>query len=271
MVGRVAGFLGRRLEDFLNKPLKGFMPLTTGDPAGLARTIRPADILLVEGNTRVSSAIKYLTQSTWSHAVLHVGPIPGCQTPEGEPHVLVEALLGLGVVSAPLSSYASYHTRICRPQGLTEDDARRVADFAVAHLGNDYDTRNVVDLARYLLPTPPVPMRLRRRMLALGAGSPTRTICSTLIARAFASVHFPILPMIETVDAAHGDAGANAMRHEIFHIRHHSLYTPRDFDISPYFSVIKPTLEGGFDYRAIEWAPDEGQPSGERQTLALSP
>jgi hypothetical protein len=37
-------------------------------------------------------------------------------------------------------------------------------------------------------------------------------------------------------------------------IRHHSLYTPRDFDISPYFEVIKPILAYNFDYRGLAWA-----------------
>ncbi|TIW95558.1 MAG: lipo-like protein, partial [Mesorhizobium sp.] len=43
------------------------------------------------------------------------------------------------------------------------------------------------------------------------------------------------------------------MRREILHIRHHSLYTPRDFDLSPFFRIVKPTLEYGFDYRAVAW------------------
>ena len=42
---------------------------------------------------------------------------------DGEPLVLVEANLGEGVVGAPLSKYHRYHTRICRPIGLT---ARRL-------------------------------------------------------------------------------------------------------------------------------------------------
>ena len=43
------------------------------------------------------------------------------------------------------------------------------------------------------------------------------------------------------------------MRKEILHIRHHSLYTPRDFDLSPFFRIVKPTLEYGFDYRQMVW------------------
>jgi hypothetical protein len=39
-------------------------------------------------------------------------------------------------------------------------------------------------------------------------------------------------------------------------VRHFSLFTPRDFDISPYFRVIKPEVECGFDYRTILWSED---------------
>jgi len=48
-----------------------------------------------------------------------------------------------------------------------------------------------------------------------------------------------------------GDDGRNE---DIFGIRHHSLFTPRDFDLSPYFATIKPTIESGFDYKSIRWA-----------------
>jgi hypothetical protein len=29
---------------------------------------------------------------------------------------------------------------------------------------------------------------------------------------------------------------------------------PRDFDISPYFDVVKPTIARGFDYTSLHWA-----------------
>jgi hypothetical protein len=53
------------------------------------------------------------------------------------------------------------------------------------------------------------------------------------------------------------------MRKEILHIRHHSLYTPRDFDLSPYFQIVKPTLEYGFDYKTVIWSdrPEQGMQS----------
>ncbi|MFM9974228.1 MAG: YiiX/YebB-like N1pC/P60 family cysteine hydrolase [Beijerinckiaceae bacterium] len=238
---------------FLTRPLRKFQPISTNGPDLLKRALQPGDVLLVEGNSRVSSAIKYLTQSTWSHAALYVGPIAGRETPEGEPHVLVEAELGFGVISTPLSLHAEEHTRICRPVHLDDEDRARLIRFVIQRIGDSYDAKNVIDLMRYLLPTPPVPIRFRRRMIALGSGEPTRTICSTLIAQAFQSVHYPILPDVERLFADGLDEHEKGTVKEIHHIRHHSLYTPRDFDVSPFFEIVKPTIEAGFDYKAVEW------------------
>jgi hypothetical protein len=245
--------IGKRLVDFLSKPISKFESVTTNGPQLLRGALQAGDVLLVEGNTRVSSAIKYLTQSTWSHAALCVGPIPGRFDDDGEPHVLVEAELGLGVISSSLSRHQNAHTRICRPAAMEKDDLRTILDFAVSRIGEDYDVKNVVDLCRYLLPQPPVPVRFRRRMIALGSGEPTRFICSTLIAQAFHAVQYPILPRVEVIRRGGGDERADMLLEEIHHIRHHSLYTPRDFDISPFFSVVKPTFEAGFDYRRMKW------------------
>ncbi len=70
-------------------------------------------------------------------------------TADGEPLVLVEANLGEGVVAAPLSKYARFHTRICRPTGLTDDDRARVCAYAAERIGFDYDLKNIIDLMRY--------------------------------------------------------------------------------------------------------------------------
>jgi hypothetical protein len=110
----------------------------------------------------------------------------------------------------------------------------------------------VFDLARYLLPIPPVPARWRRQMIALGSGDPTKAICSSLIAGAFQHIGYPVLPAI-TLQPGQDQRQRQAAR-EIFHIRNSSLYTPRDFDVSPYFDIVKPTLAQGFDYRRIHWA-----------------
>jgi hypothetical protein len=59
-------------------------------------------------------------------------------------------------------------------------------------------------------------------------------------------VRYPILPKVTTVESEQA-------RQELLEIRHSSLYAPRDFDISPYFEVVKPTILKGFDYHAMAW------------------
>lgn len=218
----------------------------------LTKALRPGDVLLVEGNSRISTAIKYLTQSTWSHAALFVGD--HARLPEGppRPHAFIEADVVAGVRVVGIEEFARFHCRICRPLGLSPSDAERLASYAVARIGHQYDTRNVIDLMRYLLPTPPVPTSWRRRMIALGSGDPTRAICSTLIAQAFQSIRYPILPDVTMISAA--KEGCLDCVKEIMRVRHHSLFVPRDFDVSPYFEIVKPSLVDKFDYHAIPWA-----------------
>lgn len=246
VMGLVLDKIGKLIARHLQKRSPGFEPYTPSDPTSLRSVIEPGDVLLVEGDNRISAIIKYLTQSTWSHSALFVGPIDGANELDGEPHVLIEANVGEGVTTAPLSKYFSYHTRICRPVGLSYEDRHTVCRYAINRIGFGYDTKNIVDLMRYLFPIP-VPQRWRRRMIALGSGDPTRIICSALIAQAFEAVRYPILPKVTT-------AGSRQARREILHIRDSSLYMPRDFDISPYFEIVKPTIVHGFDYTRLHWA-----------------
>ena len=261
MMRRIGSSIGRAIGRYLSEPVRHYRPLTTSAPNTLAPTLRHGDVLLVEGNTRVSSVIKYLTQSTWSHSALYIGDALAGPNAGEDPPVLIEADMVEGVCAVPLSRYAAFHTRICRPVALTADDAKRVIAYAISRLGHTYDMKNMIDLMRYLLPMPPLPSRCRRRMLALGSGDPTKAICSTLIAQAFHSVGYPILPALRR---RRSDPGAESHNREILYIRHFSVYTPRDFDISPYFAVVKPTLEHGFAYRSVDRTQSGGRPMDPR-------
>lgn len=243
--------IGRRLAHFLAKPREAGKPLATSGPEGFAATLQKGDVLLVEGTSRFSSAIKYLTQSSWSHAALYIGDALDSPGGEMEPRVLLEADVEYGVRAVPFSTYANWHCRICRPVSLSTEEIDQLVDYAVQRLGTQYDLKNIVDLVRYLIRTPPVPSRFRRRMLALGSGDPTRAICSSLIAQAFQSVHYPILP--ERYVLHSDDEECEDCYEEVLHIRHHSLFVPRDFDISPYFRIVKPIIEQGFDHSQLRW------------------
>ena len=236
---------GRGLARYLSAPTHCAPRHAPSDIEGIRGAIRPCDVLLVEGRSRFSSAIKFLTHSVWSHAALYVGTglLPG-------DHCFIEADVVDGVRTVGFDEFAGHGLRICRPRALLAEDARSLIEAARQRVGHRYDLRNIVDLLRYLWPTPPVPGHLRRRLLALGSGDPTRAICSSLIAQCFQSVHYPILPVVEQV---HDDPYCSACVREQWHIRHHSLFVPADFDLSPHFEIVKPPALKG-DYRAAPWS-----------------
>ncbi len=251
MTNNILRKLGRSLAAYITQPSPGYRPMATTNVTQMAAALRPGDVVLVEGNLRISTAIKYLTQSTWSHSALYVGDALGGTLGDPESPLLVEADLVRGVQAVPLTKYRDFHTRICRPVALDEAGRRRVVEAVISRLGHTYDLKNLVDLARYLFPLPPVPTRWRRRMITLGSGEPTKAICSSLIAQAFHSVHYPILPVVTRRHSSNAECADHV--EEIHQVRHHSLYAPRDFDISPFFQVIKPSVETGFDFRALIW------------------
>lgn len=245
------GLIGRKLARYLSAPRHVHGPSSPTPRELLSATLRPGDVLLVEGTSRISAAIKYLTTSSWSHAALFVGVIGEAHRVDRS-HVFVEADLVDGVRSIGFDEFDGYATRICQPVGLDDAERRAVCEHALARLGQRYDLKNIIDLARYLIAEPPMPKSFRRRMLSLGSGDPTRAICSTMIAEAFQSIRYPILPTKETRAAARHDCPG--CTEEIWHVRHHSLFAPRDFDMSPYFDVVKPTIFAGFDHRAMTWS-----------------
>ena len=247
----LARWFGERLGRYLTQQHHTHGTAAPTDPARLMACLKPGDVLLVEGQSRISLAIKYLTQSTWSHAALYVGDATGRVDSQGRTCCFVEADVRDGVRAVSVAEYAGLHCRVCRPVGLNAAEVDALIGYVLARLGQRYDLKNVVDLARFLLPTPPVPLQWRRRMLALGSGDPTRAICSTLLAQAFQAVRYPILPLIENLPSS--DPMCPGCVDEILQLRHHSLYVPRDFDVSPYFAVVKPSLAAGFDPHALVW------------------
>ncbi len=95
-------------------------------------------------------------------------------------------------------------------------------------------------------------------MIAFGSGDPTRAICSGLIAQSFETIGYPVLPDVAHFKAARSDC-PDCME-EVMRVRHHSLYVPRDFDVSPYFEVVKPGLVASFNYRDLKWEEKQDGP-----------
>lgn len=224
----------------------------------LSEELQPGDVVLVEGRTRVGGIIKLITQSAWTHAALYIGRLHDIEDRalrnlvvqhyqrDHSEQLLLEALIGEGTRISPLSRYANDHLRICRPHGLSRGDAQRVVGYAIRRLGSGYDVRQLLDLARFFLPWGIVPRRWRSSLFQVNAGGVTRTVCAGLIAESFAAVDFPILPFIDR-------SADGTLR---FFKRNTRLFTPRDFDYSPYFDIIKYPFLGIEDtglYRRLPW------------------
>ena len=267
------------IVDYLVEPLPSYERRVRNDLGSLLADLRKGDVILVEGDQRVSAIIRYLTQSCWSHAALYIGDellrrgdeqAAWARDRFGDDaeHLLVEAL-PRGVLVGPVAKYVDYNLRICRPHRLRPEDLRTLMDQAVATIGWRYDLRNVLDLARYMIPVTVVPPRWRAAALHFGSGEPTEVICSSLIARLFHRVRFPIMPTVTYPDEATEEPRGRLVRRifgepsdeytGIFRMRHPTLVTPRDFDLSPFFDIVKqnPIARGDFDYSRIQWADDE--------------
>ena len=259
----------------LTRRRKRYRRFVFNDAGKLKATIRPGDVLLVEGDQRVSQAIKYLTTSSWSHSAIFIGDAllrrdaatrADVQRRFGREakFLLVEALVDRGVVVSPLIKYLELNVRICRPVGLKAEDLAIVLDHVVSRIGWKYDRRNFWDLTRYLLPFQMIPPELREDALHFGSGVETETICSSLLAEAFGKVRFPILPVpvrrkpttaAERLRQQLLGRPTRRARSGLLSARHPTLCVPRDFDLSPYFDIVKFNAREveAFDYRRLEW------------------
>ncbi len=217
----------------------------------LCYEIRPGDVVLVEGRSRISEVIKLITQSPWTHSALYIGHAYEINNPQlrqkvlsyhqGDPQapLIIEALLGEGTVVHSIDKYRHDHLRICRPSNITPKDAQKVTEYGISKLGSEYHVRQLLDLARFLFPYSLLPRRWRSSLFMHNlnsdkngsdkSSSATNTVCSSMISEAFAQIQFPILPVTEQLKNGQYS----------LYMRNPRLMIPKDFDYSPYFEIIK--------------------------------
>jgi len=253
------------IVDWLNAIPKGNQDMQmNNDFSQLLREIKPGDVVLFEGRSRVSEVIKIITLSPWTHAAICIGSLNDIQDAntrtivekyykgDADKPLIIESLLGFGTIASPLSDYFEDNLRICRPSGLHSDDQVEVVSFATEHLGMNYDVRQLLDLARFMFPYGVLPRKWRSSLFQHNAGRPTSIICSSMIARCFQHINYPITPIIK----------ADNNDRIKFHMRHFRLFVPCNFDYSPSFEVLKfPTwsLNSKGEYRNLPWEEEAEQ------------
>lgn len=228
-----------------------------------------SDVLLFKGRARISRVISIVTQSRWTHAALYIGRCSDYAEDsetlalirqyfdgDTDEQLVLESLLGQGTVITPLSMYENDSIRLCRPRGILKKDAEQVMHHATQQVGREYDVRQLFDLARFMFPYAILPRRWKSTLFTYKAGSATKAVCSTVLVESFMDVKFPVIPVIHERD--------NQLS---VYRRNPRLFTPRDFDYSPYFDIIKfPyvnydktflgfSTDGG--YRDLPWDEDE--------------
>jgi len=238
------------------RPMREF-PLS--DFERMRYELRPGDVILLEGRSRVADVIRSVTNSPWSHAALYIGRLHDIEdasiremvdthgSPRRTDQLIIESQLGLGTIVRSLEVYRGEHLRICRPKGIQIVDVQEILNYAVHQLGKAYNIRHILDLMRFLIPWSVFPRRWRSTLFQHNAGEETKQVCSTMIAEAFGRVQFPILPLMKHDDAK---------QVRLFR-RNPKLCTPSDFDYSPYFEIIKYPfwdISEQASYRALPWS-----------------
>ena len=214
-------FIGTQLAKFLTKEhiyVDAYYRISLED---IKSTVEPGDVILVEGQSRASSAIQFITGSNWSHAAIFIGNAASFN------HCLIEVKAVEGCTYTDIDAYMHHNLRICRPIFLNKRKSKVLIDILIKKIGSKYDLKNIFDLIRFAYPNPPVPKKYRRNLIGIGAGDPTKAICSSLIAEAFREIGHPILPFKDEFKS--------------IVLRHPTYCLPKDFDISPFFQIIKPT------------------------------
>jgi len=276
-----------RVVQALVKERRTYHQRFPNDITRLRETLRPGDVVLVDGSQRISEVIKYLTQSSWSHAALYVGDsllkrgdhqasIWTQRYGGAADALLVEANVEDGVTASPLSKYVNHNLRICRPINLRPGDLNTVLSTVISQIGSPYNRDHIQSLLWYFLPVEIMPKRWRRRVLETSGRLSKEMVCSTQIAMAFQKVRYPIQPLITVTEVAAPTASALRVRRRIpewlsvskrrtrttvfdtgvFVACDPSFVSPRDFDLSPYFEVVKIAADNPreFDYKKIQWS-----------------
>lgn len=203
--------LTRKIVDWavraLTDPLKLPNPAEASDLRSMKKRLRAGDVLLVCGNARISSVVKVLTISPWSHVVMYVGDARHLLTVEertewtrrfGEAslrHLVLDADPVRKVHLKPLDDYAGLMVRHCRAAAITSEDMQRVLSNALSQLGRQYDVKHIVRLLFFFaFPWELLPESWRRFATDFTLSEDDR-ICSRVLAEAFHSVGYPIRPL----------------------------------------------------------------------------
>ena len=246
----------------------------SADLDSLRTVLKPCDVLLVAGHSNVDRTFKVIGDSRFARAVLYVGRLHdvadpalrallGDYTPcEPDTQLVIDARLERGLIVEPLSALEGRQIRVCRAQGLSDNEAQDVLRYAISRIGAGGSQSWAALALLTLMPWRWLPLRWRINLFRRWAGELARALTGTVVADAFSFVQFPVLPLVKE-----DGSGSRLLRLQPRAI------TAADFDHSPYFDVIKAPylldkVPTGFG--ALPWKGNAGALAPEQRKRHLS-
>ncbi|MCG8391483.1 MAG: hypothetical protein MI745_00210 [Pseudomonadales bacterium] len=251
----------QRDESFSGQP--------SADLDSLRTVVRPCDVLLVAGHSSVDRTFKVIGDSRYARAVLYIGRLHDVADPalralladytpcEPDTQLVIDARLERGLIVEPLSALEGRQMRVCRAQGLSDNEAQDVLRYAISRIGAGGSQSWGALTMMTLMPWRWLPLRWRIGLFRRWAGELIRVLSGTVVADAFSFVQFPVLPLVKEEDQ-----GARLLR-----LQPRAIIAA-DFDHSPYFEIIKApfqltSIPKGMD--AVPWKGNQGALAPERQ------
>lgn len=226
-----------------------------------AQILSPADIVLIDGTAPADNRIKAITGSNWSQVLLYLGRLHDIKDPtlratasdftpcQSNTQLLLKVDLVHGVHLITLSQLQESQLRICRPRGLNDDEKQTIIRYALSRLESHKKHAWWPAIRLLLVPWALLPRGWRKPVFKLLSGRRLRRSVGGTIGDAFSFIQFPILPLVKQ------DSDGKTKLYRPYPM----VFYPSDFDLSPYFDVIKYSFADQIDGKGLRLLPWKGE------------
>lgn len=226
-----------------------------------AQIIEPGDVILVDGTAPADKRIKSISGSNWSQVLLYLGRLHDIKDPslramasdyipcQSNTQLLLKVDLVHGVHLITLSELQDVQLRICRPSGLTDAEKQSVIRYGLSRLENNKKHAWWPAIRLLLVPWSWFPRHWRKPIFKLLSGRRLRRAVGGTIGDSFSFIQFPILPLVKK----EFDGKTKLYRH------YPMVFYPSDFDLSPYFDVVKYPFADQIDGKGLRLLPWKGE------------
>lgn len=203
--------------------------------------LEPTDVVLIDANTLADRKIKAISGSRWSQAYLYIGRLHDIRNSslraavnehlncQSDTQLMLKVDLVKGIHITTISELRQQTFRICRPRGLSEEDKQSVINYAISRMSPQAKHAWWPAVRLMLVPWRLLSAKWRLRMFRYLSGRRLRRAVGGTVGDAFSFIQFPILPLVKGEE----ESTSKLYRQYPF------IFFAADFDLSPYFDVVK--------------------------------